>query len=638
MIAAAAYVVIALLLLTRFFIGIAFGERLLRASQALDDERLARQISFRAQVSGLASPPQIAESEFISVPVTMGALRSTILLPMTWREWDDAKLEAVIAHEVSHVARRDGLTQRLSLLHRAIFWFSPLTWWLDRKLADLAEQASDEAALSGGADRNAYARTLLGFFEALQSSPGRVWWQGVAMAKAGQAERQAEERLERILAWKGSVAMVMNKSLGKSAFGKAVMIAAVVLAVPVVYLAAAVRPAGFDAGPAPQHIHFQESASQPSPDQSFSEQASQDQAAQDQAAQDQALQDQVPSPAQRPAAEAEPSAAPEAAPAAEMASPAEPGPRAEPAPAPTAIAGNRVRIYGVPAAVAPVPAVRRVPAMPAIAPHSPLIYSPAHAPIAAVAPMAPMAWQSQSYGSGHSHGGNSYHYGYDDDQRFVIVSGKSDGAAMPDTGNGAPHVDSDHLIMSGTGEDARHVEKLKNTISGDFIWFSRDEKSYVIRDQATVDRARAFWAPQEELGRKQEALGAQQEELGKKQEELGEQMEKVQVNLPDLTAALDNLRAKLQKLGSHATLEQVGDLQEEIGDLQSKMGEIQGQAGEAQGKLGEQQGKLGEQQGKLGEEQGRLGEEQGRLAEEATRKMKSLLDDAIKNGKAQPEI
>ena len=142
---------------------------------------------------------QAAESELISVPVTMGALRSTILLPASWREWDDAKLDAVVAHEVSHVARRDALTQRLSLLHRAIFWFSPLAWWLDRHLADLAEQASDEAALSCGTDRNDYARTLLGFFEALQAAPGRVWWQGVSMAKAGQAERKSRKnsRLER---------------------------------------------------------------------------------------------------------------------------------------------------------------------------------------------------------------------------------------------------------------------------------------------------------------------------------------------------------------------------------------------------------------------------------------------------------
>ena len=114
-------------------------------------------LAYQASASGMAIVPSAAESEFISVPVTMGALRSTILLPAAWREWDEAKLNAVVAHEVSHVARHDAFTQRLSLLHRAIFWFSPLAWWLDRHLANLAEQASDEAALSWGADRKHYA-------------------------------------------------------------------------------------------------------------------------------------------------------------------------------------------------------------------------------------------------------------------------------------------------------------------------------------------------------------------------------------------------------------------------------------------------------------------------------------------------
>jgi hypothetical protein len=48
-------------------------------------------------------------------------------------------------------------------------------------------------------------------------------------------------------------------------------------------------------------------------------------------------------------------------------------------------------------------------------------------------------------------------------------------------------------------------------------------------------------------------------------------------------------------------------------------------------------GELGEKQGKLGEEQGRLGEQQGELARKASEQMKSLLDEAIKNGTAQPE-
>ena len=596
-VAVVSYLAVALLFLARFCIGLLFGRRLLRASQKIDEPRAALRLASRAHYSRLTAVPGLAESELISVPVTMGALRSTILLPASWREWDEAKLDAILAHEVSHVARRDGLTQRLSLLHRAIFWFSPLAWWLDRHLADLAEQASDEAALSGGADRNDYARTLLGFFEALHASRGRVWWQGVAMAKAGQterhAERQAEERLERILSWKGSVAMgAKNMNVTKASVRKLIAVAVVVLAVPVVYLAAAVRPAG--SAPESQHLPFAQERSSP-------------------AAQSSAATEPVQSAPATPQPESRNTPAP--APDAEMTPPAEQGPEDAPGPPPAALA-DEIHFIGA------------VPAFPAVAPVAPrphLKAIPAYPPVTALAPRAPIApaiWSGQTSSSGSSHhGGYSYHYGYDDDQRFVIVSGKSDS-----------------MTMSGSGEDARHVEKLRKSIQGDFIWFERDEKPYIIRDQATIDRAKKFWEPEEELGKKQEALGAQQEILGKQQEALGEKMEEVQVNVPDMTAVLDKLKVKLQKLGAHATMEQIGDLQSEIGDLQSKIGDIQSQAGDVQGKLGEQQGALGEKQGKLGEEQGRLGEQQAELARKATVQMKELLDEAIKKGTAQPEL
>ena len=50
----------------------------------------------------------------------------------------------------------------------------------------------------------------------------------------------------------------------------------------------------------------------------------------------------------------------------------------------------------------------------------------------------PAIWRNQSSGSGSSHGGGySYAYGYDDNQRFVIVSGKSDSYTMPAKGQDA---------------------------------------------------------------------------------------------------------------------------------------------------------------------------------------------------------
>jgi len=516
------YVVVTLFLLARFVAGIILSGKLVRSSRSVAEGLAAGK--FACSVLGAA--PRVATSECINVPVTVGAFWPTILLPSDWREWDVEKLDAVLAHEYSHVVRRDALTQRISLLYRAIFWFNPLVWWMSRHLAELAEQASDEAALSGGVDQNYYARTLLSFFEVLQTAPRRIRWQGVSIARPG----QAEQRLERILSWKGTVTMNLKRSLA---------IAIVVLAVPVVYLAGSVHPA--NAGPAGSNAGL----------------------------------------LQEPAVPTVPPAPP---------------------------------VGGI-STVAPIHGVPSTPA----APIAPTALS---APVALLAPAAP-GWNG--FGQGHSSGtgsgkGFSYAYGFDDDERFVIVSGKSDS-----------------FTMSGSGQDARHVEKLKKQIPGDFIWFQRDEKSYVIRDQATVDRARGFWVGQEELGKKQEELGKQQEALGKQQEELGSKMEQVRVNVPDMTAALDKLKAKLQKLGPSATMEQIGDLQSEIGELQSKIGEIQSHAGDQQSKLGELQGELGEKQGKLGEEQGKLGEQQAEIAEKATRQMKELLDEAIKNGTAKAE-
>jgi beta-lactamase regulating signal transducer with metallopeptidase domain len=550
-VATAIYFAIALFFLLRMGIGLIFSRHLIRTSEPITNSRVVDRLGTLANASGLAFVSEPVESRLIAVPITIGIFRPRIVLPSGWREWDEEKLDAILAHELSHVARRDALTQFLSLLHRAIFWFSPLAWWLNRHLAELAEQASDEAALSCGANRNNYARTLIGFFEILHTTPGRVWWQGVSMAQAGQAEK----RLEKILAWKGISTMSLKKSVVVMVFA---------LAVPAVYLTAAVHAANSQTAPA---------AAQPSPAPSASE---------------------IPSPA----------------------------PAAKPSPLPAAALGapivSRAGTTAVTPVVVPTPVA-------AIAPPAPV---PAVAPVAAIHPLAPLAvWPVQSHGSGQSyssgHGsgkGYSYAFGYNEEQRFVIVTGKSDS-----------------MTMSGTGEDARHVEKLKKQIPGDFIWFSRDEKSYIIRDQATITRARSFWAPQEELGKKQEALGKQQEELGAQQEALGKKQEEVRVKVPDMTAELDRLKAKIQKLGPSATVEQLGDLQSEFGELQSKIGEIQSAAGEQQGKLGDEQGALGEKQGKLGEEQGKLGEQQAALAEKATREMKQLLDEAIKNGTAQPE-
>lgn len=234
---AGAYFLVAGILLGRLALGLILSWRLRRRAHAVCDQDIARALAREARKLGFQKPPPVAESGALSVPATLGVVHPMILLPPGWPEWKEGQIAAVLAHELSHIARKDPLRQVLGSLHRAFFWFSPLSWWLDRTLDELAELASDDAALRAGADRERYAEVLLDFFAALKAARGRVRWQAVPMAQGARSER----RLERILAGGR-----LSRRFGQAGFATVVLAAA-----PLVCLAAAVHPMVWQAGPAP---------------------------------------------------------------------------------------------------------------------------------------------------------------------------------------------------------------------------------------------------------------------------------------------------------------------------------------------------------------------------------------------------
>jgi VWFA-related protein/TonB family protein len=225
------YVAGVAVLLLRAGIGWVVTRRLERSARLIDDEAILARAGRHAAASGLPCVPRLAESDRLFIPVATSVLRPMIVLPGTWREWDAAKLDAVLAHEISHVARRDALTQRLSLVYRAVSWYNPFSWWLHHHWGDLAEQVSDEAALGAGVEGIFYAETLLGFLaDRVSCPPRRADWHVAMVHGAGAA---AEQRVERILAWDGRRSRTLTRSL---VFGVALA------AAPTVLLAAAVRP------------------------------------------------------------------------------------------------------------------------------------------------------------------------------------------------------------------------------------------------------------------------------------------------------------------------------------------------------------------------------------------------------------
>src|SRR5208337_2551474 len=130
---------------------------------------------------------RLRSSPSVSSPVTIG---SGVVLPADYAEWDTEKLRIVLAHERSHIRQGDFYLQILAGVYAALFWFSPLGWWLKRKLSDLAEAISDRAGLEEAASRVSYAQVLLEF--AALPRPTLI---GVAMARTS----NLSHRIERLL-------------------------------------------------------------------------------------------------------------------------------------------------------------------------------------------------------------------------------------------------------------------------------------------------------------------------------------------------------------------------------------------------------------------------------------------------------
>jgi TonB family protein len=128
-------------------------------------------------------------SDSCAVPVTVGWLRPAVILPECWQRWPQEQLDAVLAHEDEHARRRDPLVQWLALLNRAIFWFHPLAWWLERRISALAEEACDAAVLERGHDPFRYSEYLLQIARVVQQSGARVGAVGMAMPGSSLPQR-----------------------------------------------------------------------------------------------------------------------------------------------------------------------------------------------------------------------------------------------------------------------------------------------------------------------------------------------------------------------------------------------------------------------------------------------------------------
>jgi len=213
-----------------------------------------------------------------------------------------------------------------------------------------------------------------------------------------------------------------------------------------------------------------------------------------------------------------------------------------------------------------------------------------------------------------------------------------------------------NVWMSGSSGDMRRIDALRARDGGPLLWFRHDGREYVVRDAATLERARAILEPQMQLGRQQGELGSKQGELGAQQGELGARQGELGAQQGALGAQQAKLAAQMAALAAdqaslHARRMAAGrdddegfeteeaEIERRMEPLEDRMEELsrqQEQLGEKQEALGSQQEALGSKQEALGETQEALGRRQEEAARKAQAQLRELAERAVAEGLAEP--
>ena len=123
---------------------------------------------------------------------------------MCIRDSSTAEVEAILAHELAHIARRDYLINLIQSFIEILFFFHPIVWWISMQIRVEREHCCDDLALQKGTDRLVYAKALLRLKELQTHAPQ------LALSFGGN-QKYLLNRIQRILNQSQHKSTIMEK-------------------------------------------------------------------------------------------------------------------------------------------------------------------------------------------------------------------------------------------------------------------------------------------------------------------------------------------------------------------------------------------------------------------------------------------
>lgn len=137
----------------------------------------------------------LCTSEMVKVPTAIGLINPAVVIPgWVMQELSADELNQILLHEFAHLRRWDDWTNLAQQLVKAVFFFHPLVWWIEKNAALEREMACDDAVVAETGSPHRYAECLTHLAE--KSFVQR----SVALAQAALGKlRQTTLRVTRIL-------------------------------------------------------------------------------------------------------------------------------------------------------------------------------------------------------------------------------------------------------------------------------------------------------------------------------------------------------------------------------------------------------------------------------------------------------
>jgi beta-lactamase regulating signal transducer with metallopeptidase domain len=186
---------------------------------AADLDPVVRETLMAISASGSVT---VAISEEVRVPAAIGFWKRMIVLP-AWalRELPPEHLNVILLHEFAHLRRWDEWTNLVQKIVRALFFFHPAVWWIEKQLSVEREMACDDAVLAQTANPHGYATCLVSLLE--KSLAHRLSQKQWSMVQAAvHRAQEASLRLAQILdknrpvatrVWRPAVGIIATFSL-----------------------------------------------------------------------------------------------------------------------------------------------------------------------------------------------------------------------------------------------------------------------------------------------------------------------------------------------------------------------------------------------------------------------------------------